>query len=57
MALKTSKAALDGARDILMERFSEDAALMGKLRKHLWDNGELRRQRGGKEQDGCCQVY
>ena len=36
------KAALDGARDILMERFSEDAALMGKLRKHLWDNGELR---------------
>ncbi|MDG1851249.1 MAG: Tex family protein, partial [Gammaproteobacteria bacterium] len=36
-----SKAALDGARDILMERFSEDAALMGKLRKHLWDNGEL----------------
>lgn len=37
-----SKAALDGARDILMERFSEDAALMGKLRNHLWDNGELR---------------
>ena len=37
-----TKAALDGARDILMERFSEDAALMGKLRKHLWDNGELR---------------
>ena len=37
-----AKAVLDGARDILMERFSEDAALMGKLRKHLWDNGELR---------------
>ena len=37
-----SKAALDGARDILMERFSEDAALMGRLRNHLWDNGELR---------------
>ena len=37
-----TKAALDGARDILMERFSEDAALMGKLRNHLWDNGELR---------------
>jgi len=36
------KSALDGARDILMERFSEDAALMGQLRKHLWDNGELR---------------
>jgi len=37
-----AKAVLDGARDILMERFSEDAALTGKLRKHLWDNGELR---------------
>lgn len=37
-----SKAALDGARDILMERFSEDAALMGRLRNHLWSNGELR---------------
>ena len=36
------KAALDGARDILMERFSEDAALMGRLRNHLWNNGELR---------------
>ncbi len=37
-----NKAVLDGARDILMERFSEDAALMGMLRNHLWDNGELR---------------
>ena len=37
-----TKAVLDGARDILMERFSEDAALMGRLRNHLWDNGELR---------------
>ena len=25
-----------------MERFSEDAALIGRLRNHLWDNGELR---------------
>lgn len=37
-----TKAVLDGARDILMERFSEDATLMGKLRNHLWNNGELR---------------
>jgi len=37
-----TKAVLDGARDILMERFSEDAALTGRLRNHLWDNGELR---------------
>ena len=41
-AVEDTKAALDGARDILMERFSEDAALMGRLRNHLWNNGELR---------------
>ena len=41
-AVEDSKAALDGARDILMERFSEDAVLMGRLRDHLWKNGELR---------------
>ncbi len=29
------KAALDGARQILMERFSEDATLVGRLREHL----------------------
>ena len=40
--VEDNKAALDGARDILMERFSEDAALMGRLRTHLWNNGELR---------------
>ena len=37
-----TKAALEGAKFILMERFSEDAALVGQLRKHLWDQGELR---------------
>jgi uncharacterized protein len=37
-----TKAALDGARFILMDRFSEDAALTGKLRTHLWEQGELR---------------
>lgn len=37
-----TKAALEGARFILMDRFSEDAALTGKLRTHLWEQGELR---------------
>ncbi|MEX2468675.1 MAG: Tex family protein [Pseudohongiellaceae bacterium] len=37
-----TKAALEGARYILMERFSEDAALVGRLRRHLWEQGELR---------------
>jgi uncharacterized protein len=33
------KAALDGARQILMERFAEDSELVGLLRDHLWDTG------------------
>ncbi|MDY6983596.1 MAG: Tex family protein, partial [Pseudomonadota bacterium] len=36
------KAALEGAKYILMEKFSEDAALAGKLRTFLWEQGELR---------------
>jgi len=36
------KAALEGARYILMERFGEDAALAGKLRTFLGEHGELR---------------
>ncbi|MGE5517153.1 MAG: Tex family protein [Bacteroidota bacterium] len=35
------KAALDGARQILMERFAEDAELLGDLRDHLWDSAVL----------------
>ena len=35
------KAALDGARQILMERFAEDAELLGGLRNLLWDGGVL----------------
>jgi len=33
------KAALEGARAILLERFSEDAALIGSLRETLWQQG------------------
>jgi uncharacterized protein len=36
------KAVLEGARYILMERFSEDAQLAGKLRDFLQQHGELR---------------
>jgi uncharacterized protein len=35
------KAALDGARQILMEQFAEDAELIGHLRAHLQENGVL----------------
>lgn len=34
--------ALDGARQILMEHFSEDAELVGRLREYVWENGQLR---------------
>ena len=36
-----AKAALDGARDILSERFAETAPLLEKLRSRLWEQGIL----------------
>jgi len=52
--VEDSKAALDGARAILIERFAEDAELLGQLREKLWNEGELA---GvvvpGKEQEGA----
>ncbi|MGA1287046.1 MAG: Tex family protein [Rubrivivax sp.] len=35
-------AVLDGVRDLLSERWSEDAVLVGALREWLWRDGELR---------------
>jgi uncharacterized protein len=47
------KAALDGARQILMEKFSEDAQLIGKLRDHLQEYGVLvASMQEGKETEG-----
>ncbi len=47
------KAALDGARQILMEQFAEDAALLEKLRTYLQDNGRIvSRLIEGKENEG-----
>ncbi|AOY62868.1 Tex family protein [Xanthomonas citri pv. glycines] len=49
-----SKAALEGARAILMERWGEDAALVGELRSWLGDNGVIRaRVAEGKEEAGA----
>ncbi|QDX28691.1 Tex family protein [Dickeya poaceiphila] len=48
------KAALDGARYILMERFAEDAVLLGKVRDYLWKNAHLvSRVVEGKEEEGA----
>lgn len=49
-----TKAALDGARYILMERFSEDAALLAKVRNYLWKNAHLvSKVVEGKEDEGA----
>ena len=46
-------AALDGARQILMENFSEDAALLGQMREFLWTQGILiSKVIAGKENEG-----
>ncbi|MGH7256985.1 MAG: Tex family protein [Nitrospiraceae bacterium] len=34
-----AKTALEGARDILVERFAETADLLARLRTHLWEHG------------------
>ncbi|MFE2488503.1 Tex family protein [Streptomyces mirabilis] len=48
------QAALDGARSILTERFSEDADLIGELRERMWVRGRLTAKvREGKEEAGA----
>lgn len=47
-------AALDGARSILAERFSEDADLTGELRERMWSRGRVvAKVRDGKEEAGA----
>ena len=46
--------ALEGAKQILMENFAEDAELVGRLREHLWQQGLLVSSVvTGKEQEGA----
>ena len=50
----TVEACLDGARDILVESWAEDSALVGPLREWLWGCGVLRsRLREGKQAEGA----
>ncbi|QXF80558.1 RNA-binding transcriptional accessory protein [Rhodococcus pyridinivorans] len=45
---------LDGARAILVERFAEDADLVGELREAMWTRGKVSSTvRSGKENDGA----
>jgi len=49
-----SKAVLDGARQILMEKFAEDAELLGGLREYLSEHGHVRSTVvEGKETEGA----
>src|SRR5574343_466865 len=49
-----SKAALDGARQILMEKFAEDAELLGTLREYLNEHGQVKSTVvEGKETEGA----
>ncbi|MDX1633225.1 MAG: Tex family protein [Marinobacter sp.] len=49
-----AKAALEGARHILMERFAEDAELLGGLRDFIWQEGQLKVSViEGKETEGA----
>jgi uncharacterized protein len=46
-------AALDGARAILVERFDEDADLIGSLREEVWTNARMASKvRDGKKTEG-----
>jgi len=45
---------LEGARAILVERFAEDADLVGELRELMWSRGQVEsRVRKGKESEGA----
>lgn len=51
--ISTSAEALEGARQILMEQFAENAALIGQLRDFLWEHGLLKSEViKNKEQEG-----
>ncbi|MGE5490384.1 MAG: Tex family protein, partial [Actinomycetota bacterium] len=49
-----AKAVLDGARQILMEKFAEDAELLGQLREYLTEHGMVKSAViEGKEDEGA----
>lgn len=50
----TPEAALEGARAILVERFAENAELLGALREAYWERGRMTSKvRDGKRTDGA----
>ncbi|NVK19100.1 MAG: RNA-binding transcriptional accessory protein [Methylocystaceae bacterium] len=54
LGIEDTKAALDGARQILMERFAEDAQLLNQLRQYIWSDGRVVSEVvAGKESEGA----
>ncbi|HEY5834623.1 Tex family protein [Streptomyces sp.] len=52
--VEDAAAALEGARAVLTERFSEDADLVGELRTRMWNRGRLvAKVRDGKQESGA----
>ncbi|MFP1677666.1 Tex family protein [Alloalcanivorax sp. C16-2] len=52
--IATAKDALDGAKQILMEEFAENAELLTRLRTWLWDQAHIQaRVADGKEEEGA----
>ncbi|HUG60044.1 MAG TPA: Tex family protein [Candidimonas sp.] len=52
-SINDTKGALDGARDILAERYAENADLLANMREHLWKTGLLySKVVEGKENEG-----
>ena len=53
LGVTDAAAALEGARQIIMERLSEDAELLAELREHVWQKGLIHAAVvSGKEQEG-----
>ena len=55
-AITDSKLALEGARQILMELFAENADLLNELREYLWQNAVLK-STSSKEKNAAASKY
>ncbi|GHV35672.1 RNA-binding transcriptional accessory protein [Clostridia bacterium] len=55
--LDSVEACLDGARDILAERFSDDAALRAKIRPLLFRNSSIKSEKAGDDPEGTYKSY
>jgi protein Tex len=51
VGIEDAKAALEGARHILMEHFAEDAALINELREYLWQHAVVKSTGSSKKKE------